>query len=109
MFLAQAYEELAKDDLAQASEKGWGAAAQMVKAIAENRGWEHNSHYALHRGVDRLYRETSDPKLGSLFSGANLLHVNFYENGYSVDFVNDRLREVEEFVDMVEGLLGATT
>ena len=28
----------------QASEKGWGAAAQGLKAIAEERGWNHNSH-----------------------------------------------------------------
>ncbi len=39
-FLAQARRELADDDLAPASEKGWGAATQMLKAIAEQRGWE---------------------------------------------------------------------
>ena len=43
VFLAQAhFEELAKGDLQQASEKGWGAASQMVKAIAQERtrnGW----------------------------------------------------------------------
>ena len=33
--LAQAESELARDDVRQASEKGLGAAAQMVKAIAE--------------------------------------------------------------------------
>ena len=34
-FLAEAWRFLAEDDLLQASEKGWGAAAQMVKCIAE--------------------------------------------------------------------------
>jgi hypothetical protein len=34
-FLAKAQEALELDDLAQASEKGWGAAAQMVKAVTE--------------------------------------------------------------------------
>ena len=38
VFLAQAHEELAKGDLQQASEKGWGAASQMVKAVAQERG-----------------------------------------------------------------------
>ena len=33
-FLTQARRELAEGDLAQASEKGWGAAAQVLKAIA---------------------------------------------------------------------------
>ena len=40
-YLEQANEELARDDLLQASEKGWGAASQIVKAVAEERGWEH--------------------------------------------------------------------
>ena len=43
-FLAQARQELAVGDLPQASEKGWGATAQILKAIAEQRGWEHNRH-----------------------------------------------------------------
>ena len=33
-YLEQANEELARDDLRQASEKGWGAASQIVKAVA---------------------------------------------------------------------------
>lgn len=36
--LAQGFAELARGDLRQASEKGWGAAAQMLKSIAEQRG-----------------------------------------------------------------------
>ena len=35
-FLTQAREELAKGDLRQASEKGWGAAAQMVKVVTRD-------------------------------------------------------------------------
>ena len=42
--LAQAHAELEAGDLRQASEKGWGAAAQMVKAAAADRGWSHRSH-----------------------------------------------------------------
>ena len=59
-FLAQARRELADDDLAQASEKGWGAAAQMLKAIAEQRGWEHSRHRHYHRTASRLRAETGD-------------------------------------------------
>ena len=36
--LDQANAELETGDLRQASEKGWGAAAQIVKAAAQNRG-----------------------------------------------------------------------
>ena len=37
-FLAHTRQELAAGDLPQASEKGWGAAAHMLNAIAEQRG-----------------------------------------------------------------------
>ena len=43
-FLAQARAKFSNGDLQQASENGWGAVAQMLKAIAEQRGWEHNRH-----------------------------------------------------------------
>ena len=46
-FLAAARACLAEGDLLQASEKGWGAAARMVKAVAETRGWRHSSHLAI--------------------------------------------------------------
>ena len=108
LFLSQAREELAKGDLAQASEKAWGAAAQMLKAIAAERGWAHHSHRALHGVMDMLYRETGDSELVDLFSSANYLHVNFYENAYSVNFIENRLRQVERFVERAEGLLGVS-
>ena len=42
--LDQARAELYQGDIRQASEKGWGAAAQMVKAVAKSRGWPHRHH-----------------------------------------------------------------
>ena len=41
-FLAKSREYLADDDLHQASEKGWGAAAWMAKAVAEGRAGSTN-------------------------------------------------------------------
>ena len=108
IFLAQAYEELAKGDLQQASEKGWGAASQMVKAIAQERGWRHRSHRHLHGVINALRRETDDPELASLFGGGENLHINFYENWYEVDVIADHLHQVEQFLDKAEGLLGVT-
>ena len=78
VFLSQAREELAKGDLQQASEKGWGAAAQMVKAIAQERGWHHRSHRSLQRAIGSLDLETDDPDWITLFSAAESLHQNFY-------------------------------
>ena len=106
MLLAQAYEELEEGDFAQASEKGWGAAAQMLKAIAEERGWAHHSHRALHGVASRLCHETGDLELEEHFINASFLHVNFYENTYLQNFIERRIRRVERFVEKVEGLLG---
>ena len=103
--MAQAYQELAKGDLQQASEKAWGAAAQMVKAIAQERGWRHQSHQALRGTVNKLIKETGDSELGSLFGSAGDLHTNFYENWNEVELTEVLLKDVERFVDKAEALL----
>ncbi len=100
--LAQAREELARGDVRQASEKGWGAAAQAVKAVAEERGWGHRSHYALFEAVRTLVRETGNEDLDTLFHVANSLHNNFYEDWMPEDSVRSGLDRVAEFV----GLMG---
>lgn len=41
-FMARAWEYLEAGALHQASEKGWGAAAHMAKAVAE--GWKYRNH-----------------------------------------------------------------
>ena len=90
-FLAQARHELSDGDLPRASEKGWGATAQVLKAIAEQRGWEHNRHRHSHRIISRLRAETGDGDIRRLFVVANLLHENFYENDMETDDVADGL------------------
>ena len=78
--LAQASAEIAAGDSRQASEKAWGAAAQMVKAIAQQRGWRHDSHTLLFQTAIRLAEETRDAQITDLFHIAGSLHTNFYEN-----------------------------
>ena len=97
-FLAKAHEYLASGDLLQASEKGWGATARMVKAVAEDRGWRHTSHGDLYRAIDRLAEETSDEQLQNLFRSASTLHQNFYEGWMAADVVADALKDVEEIM-----------
>lgn len=103
--LAQAHEELAKGDLTQASEKGWGAVAQMVKAAAVRRGWEHQSHAALYRVVSRLVAETGDDTIHTLFGVANGLHANFYENWSTAEGVASGISDVARFLDKLRPLV----
>ena len=98
-FLVQAKQELAAGDLQQASEKGWGAAAQMLKAIAQQRSWEHGKHRHLSRAASRLRAETGDRDVYRFFSVANDLHGNFYENDMSAEDIAESLDDVQALLD----------
>ena len=103
--LTQGFEELAGGDRRQASEKGWRAAAQMIKAVAAGRGWRHRSHTALYAVIDRLVQETGDAYIRLRFGAANGLHQNFYENWGSADYVAGGLENVRELLDKLEPMV----
>ncbi len=105
-FLARARAYLAEDDLLQASEKGWGAAARMVKAAAEQRGWSHNGHRDLYSAINRLAAETDDLRLRTLFDSASALHANFYEGWMPGEMVAASLDQVAELVEKLDALTG---
>ncbi|MYB75849.1 MAG: hypothetical protein F4X83_01860 [Chloroflexi bacterium] len=104
-FLAQAQEEFDKGDMRQASEKAWGAAAQAVKATAEQRGWGHSTHARLFENVKRVSRETGDAELHVLFHVANSLHQNFYEGWQTDDAVQSGIQKVTVLVDRLMALV----
>ena len=103
-FMRQAEEEFAKGDKLQASEKAWGAAAHAVKAVAQRRGWRHDGHRYLFEAIDSIYGETGDPELRGLFGTANSLHMNFYENWQSDDYVQDGMERVKILLKKLEAL-----
>ena len=105
-FLSQAHEELGKGDLHQASEKGWGAAAQVIKAVAIERNWDHARHRHLYSAMARLVEETQRPELGRRFALANELHANFYEGWLDSVTIQDYLEQVAGLVDAVSLHLG---
>ena len=98
VFLKQAMEELEKDDLRQAAEKGWGAAAQMIKAVAEQRGWPHRSHRHIVEAASRLSEESGDASIASCFGSARSLHVSFYEGDLSAHLISRHLQDVSTFI-----------
>lgn len=103
--LDKARESLAQGDLLQASEKGWGAAAQITKAVADARGWPHNSHSLLITTNSRLVQETGDQRLGELFRSASALHQNFYEQWADELYVAGALQNVAEYLTKLEPLI----
>ncbi|MDE2815189.1 MAG: PaREP1 family protein [Chloroflexota bacterium] len=103
-FMRQADEEFAKGDRLQASEKAWGAAAHAVKAVAQQRGWRHDGHRYLFDAIDSIYRETGDTELRGLFGTANALHMNFYEDWQSAEYVQDGIERVKLLLEKLEPL-----
>ena len=104
-FMVNARKELATGDLEQASEKAWGAAAAILKAVADVRGLDQNKHGHLYGIVRVLARESRDRELHRLFHVANGLHKNFYENWLEADEIEAGMDDVERFVGKVERLL----
>ena len=106
-FLAKAHQYLAEGDLLQASEKGWGATARMVKAIAETRGWRNSSrsHGDLYRVVERVANELNDKRVSTLFRSASALRENFYEGYMPEAAVANGLNDVDEIVQLLAAML----
>ena len=72
---------LAQGDLCQAGEKGWGAVAQLAKAVATLRRWEHYDHVAIQEAITALAEESPE-QMAVIYEGlaaAEQLHGNFYE------------------------------
>ena len=101
-FLVHAREQLALGDSLQASEKGWGAAAHAVKAVAQRRGWRHNSHRDLFVVSSRLTTATGRLEIAELFSVANALHQNFYEGWMNEEHIAMNLDSVERLLDTLD-------
>ena len=103
-FIIQADAELAAGDLLQASEKGWGAAAHAIKAIAQERGWRHDNHARLFGIADRLAAETGNPDIKRLFGIASDVHKNFYEGKMSKESIADGLTDIRRLLDILASL-----
>ncbi len=103
-FFTKAEEALAQEDLLQASEKGWGAAAHLVKGIAQSKGWRHDGHRELYQAVNRLAHEFGDSEIRVLFDSASALHSNFYENWMPREMIEADAQQIGEFLEKLESL-----
>ncbi len=102
--LRDAEELLTAGDYPQASEKFWGAVAEMVKAVASSRHWRHSSHRDLRGAVSRLYREAGDSEYLDLFSTAESLHANFYEDFLEPEDVRHYAARARRLVEKLQEL-----
>ena len=96
---------LSKGDYVQASEKLWGAAAEVVKVVAAKRDVELRTHGDLWEFVAKLQTELKDPEISRLFLQANYLHQNFYEGVLPPEAVMAGAEAVKEFIGKLERLV----
>ena len=105
-FLTKGRDYLAAGDLHQASEKGWGAAAHIAKAVALAQGWQYERHSHFHRVMNRAAGLTDSNRLRFLHGRAEVLHVNLYELGQDLDgeIIREDLTSIAEMLDVLEPL-----
>ncbi len=100
--MRHAEEKLAEGDRLQASEKAWGAVAHRLKAIAERRGWEYNTHAQVYRIIKRLSAERGNRQISVLFSAAKGFHQNYYIDAMPLEELNDEMENVKELLRLLE-------
>ena len=104
-YLGEAKAFLGKGDYTQASEKFWGAAAEMVKALAAREGKTLKTHRHLWGFVDEVSRRLNEPELRRLFGSANILHQNFYEDMLPPETVKQFSTDAEQLISRIGGLM----
>jgi hypothetical protein len=77
----------------------------MVKAVAASRGITILSQGELFSFVRKLGEKENKPELRRLFSVANTLHQNFYENWLNEDVIKEYSEGVKQFIAELKKLI----
>ena len=106
VFLEKARQYLLEDDLHQASEKGWGAAAWIAKAVAVNQGWEYESHPQFPVVMYNASVEIRNDRVRLLGRSASGLHRNYYTRRLFLlaEDVRKSLEDMDELLAALEPL-----
>ena len=83
-------------DRLQVSEKIWGSVTHTLKAIAATRNWAFHTAKATDSMRAYLRNRSGDRRINELFGAVHNLHVNFYEDRYSKQFLQDAIATARE-------------
>lgn len=97
-YINDADECLKKGDYTQASEKLWGAAVTITKAIAAQRRKTIKTHEGISFFLAQIAKELKDESINSISLIAEGLHQNFYENVEHPDTVKKGAKTIKQFV-----------
>ena len=101
LILQANYELDKKSDRFQASDKGSGALAHALKAIAEDRQWRHGSHNLRRQITSLLANEFERPDLIPMQAVSDQLHDNYYEDRMHVWEIRERLDMLTQGLDFL--------
>ena len=108
-FIQHAREELALGNRLQAGEKAWGAVAQYLKIIGDDRAWNHGSHRQLEsigRQISAEYTDYASASFISALSDAyHKGHENFYDNRRNAVEIEETIEGVERALPVLEAIL----
>ena len=107
-FLANSRDFLAAGNLHQASEKGWGAAAHMAKAVATAQGWQYETHADFSEVMFQASQLANNPRIRHIRSVANELHHNYYrrKRHLNSEAIRADLEDVAELLEILHPLTG---
>ena len=109
-FLGMAWDFLSTGNLHRASEKGWGAALHMAKAVAAAQGWEYGTHAEFGDVMYQASQMANNPRIQQLRGVANELHLNYYKRirHLNAGAIRGDLETISEFLEMLHPLTGLT-
>ena len=106
-YWAKGAQHLAEKDTCQAAEKGWGTVAQLTKAVATMKGWDHYDHAAVRDCLYAIAEENQNQELQVIRGtrAAEHLHGHFYEVFMTQRTVEVALGDVTPLLEILWGLL----
>lgn len=108
-FLDASRTYLAGGQLHQASEKGWGAAAHMAKAVALAQGWRYDTHAHFSVVMNEASRRLNDERFRFQRGVPDQLHGNYYrrKRHLNADDIGTDLDGVAYLINLLEPLTAA--
>lgn len=109
-FMAKSREYLAAGALHQASEKGWGAASHMAKAVAAAQGWRYETHAGFNEVLYQARELSGNPRIQELRAVASELHNNYYRRKRHLNprDIGESLERIAELLDLLTPLTNPT-
>ena len=106
-YWAKGRQHLLEQDTCQAAEKGWGTVAQLTKAAATLRGWDHYDHTAIRDSLYAFAEENPSQELQIVRGtrAAEHLHGHFYEVYMTQRTVEIALEDVVPLLEILWTLL----